>query len=221
MNWEHSVIFEAAPKHCISDSFVAIPFLPWDSCPWSSELNSSIPVHFSSLIPKMSRFILTIYCLTTSSLLWFVDLRLQVPMQCCCWQHWILLSSPDISITECHFCFGPATSFFLRLLVVLLSSSPVAYWGMLLTWGTHLLVSYLFVLLYSSRGSQSKYTGVVCHSLVQWIMFCQDIWEHCYLSSKNIKHVSIYVKRCHYLSLKRQTEVSGCSFYFFSKYCFG
>ena len=84
-------------------------------------------------------------------------------MQCCCLQHWILLSSPDISITECHFCFGPATSFFLRLLVVLLSSSPVAYWGMLLTWGTHLLVSYLFVLLYSSRGSQSQYTGVSGH----------------------------------------------------------
>ena len=30
-----------------------------------SELNSSIPVHFSSLIPKMSMFTLAISCLTT------------------------------------------------------------------------------------------------------------------------------------------------------------
>ena len=28
--------------------------------------------------------------------------------------------------------------------------------------------------LYSSRGSHSKYTGVVCHSLLQWVMFCQN-----------------------------------------------
>ena len=40
--------------------------------------------------------------------------------------------------------------------------------------GTHLLVSYLFGLLYSSGGSHGKYTGVVCHSLLQWIMFCQN-----------------------------------------------
>ena len=31
-----------------------------------SELNSPIPVHFSSLIPKMSRFTLAIFCLITS-----------------------------------------------------------------------------------------------------------------------------------------------------------
>ena len=36
---------------------------------------------------------------------------------------------------------------------------------------THLLVSYLFGLLCGSHG---KYTGVVCHSLLQWIMFCQN-----------------------------------------------
>ena len=38
--------------------------------------------------------------------------------------------------------------------------------------GTHLLVSYLFGLLYSSWGSHGKYTGVVCHSLLQWITVC-------------------------------------------------
>ena len=47
----------------------------WDSCPqwwiqWSSELNSPIPVHFSSLISNMSMFPLAISCLTTSNLPW-------------------------------------------------------------------------------------------------------------------------------------------------------
>ena len=31
-----------------------------------------------------------------------------------------------------------------------------------------------FVLLYSSWGSHGKYTLVVCHSLLQWITFCQN-----------------------------------------------
>ena len=35
-----------------------------------------------------------------------------------------VLTPPDTSTTECHFCFGPVPSFFLELL---LHSSPVAY----------------------------------------------------------------------------------------------
>ena len=35
-------------------------------------------------------------------------------------------------------------------------------------------VSYLFGLLYSSWHSHSKYPGVVCRSLLQWITFCQN-----------------------------------------------
>ena len=46
--------------------------------------------------------------------------------------------------------------------------------GYLQTWGTHLLVSYIFGLLYSSLGSNGKYAWVVCHSLLQCIMFCQN-----------------------------------------------
>ena len=76
----------------------------------------------------MSMFILTTSCLTTSSLPWFMDLTFQVSMQYCSLHDQILLSSPDISTTEHHFCFGPAASFFLGLLVVILCSSPVAYW---------------------------------------------------------------------------------------------
>ena len=57
-----------------------------------------------------------------------MDQTFQVPMQCCSLQHWTLLSPPDTSTTDHHFCFGPAASFFLELLVIALHSSPGAYW---------------------------------------------------------------------------------------------
>ena len=47
-----------------------------------------ISLHFSSLIPKMPVFILTISSLTTSNLPWFMDLTFQVPMHYCSLQHW-------------------------------------------------------------------------------------------------------------------------------------
>ena len=76
MNRDHSVIFEIAPKYCILDPFVDYEgysisskgFLPTVVDMWSSELNSPIPVHVSSLIPKMSMFTFAISCLTTSNL---------------------------------------------------------------------------------------------------------------------------------------------------------
>ena len=63
-NRDHSVVFEIAFNYCISDSFVdhdgysisSKVFLPTIVDIRSSELNSPIPVHFSSLIPKMSMF---------------------------------------------------------------------------------------------------------------------------------------------------------------------
>ena len=94
-------------------------------------------------------------------------------MQYCSLQHRILFSSPGISTTEGHFCFGSDPSFFLSVLVVVLLSSPVAN----LTpsdLGDSSSASYLFVFLYSSWGSHGKYPGVVCHSLLQWITFCQN-----------------------------------------------
>ena len=35
-------------------------------------------------------------------------------------------------------------------------------------------MSYLFTFLYCSWGSWGKNTGVVCHSLLQWTMFCHN-----------------------------------------------
>ena len=89
MNRDHSAIFEIASKYCILDSFVdydsysisSQAVLPTVVDIMSSELNSPIPVHFSSLIPKMSMFPLAISCLTSSRLPWFMDLTFQVPMQ--------------------------------------------------------------------------------------------------------------------------------------------
>jgi len=98
-------------------------FLPTVKILWSSELNSPIPVHFSSLIPKMLMFTLAISCLTTSSLPWFMDLTLQISMQYCSLQHWTLLSPPDTSTTGHCFHFGSASSFLLELFFPCFSSS--------------------------------------------------------------------------------------------------
>ena len=54
----------------------------------------------------MMMFFLTISCLTTSNLPWFMDLTFHILMQYTSLQHWILLSSPDTSTNECRFRFG-------------------------------------------------------------------------------------------------------------------
>ena len=91
-----------------------------------TELNSPIPVHLNSLIPRMSKFTLVISCLTTSNLPWFMDLTFQVPMQYCSLQYQTLLLSPVTSTAGCCFCFGAIYSFFLELF---LQWSPAAYWA--------------------------------------------------------------------------------------------
>ena len=88
-------------------------------------VNSPIPVHPSSLIPRMWTLTLAISCLTTSNLPW-LDLTFHICMQYCSLQHQILLPSPVKSTTGCYFCFGFIYSFFLE---IYLHSSPVAYWS--------------------------------------------------------------------------------------------
>ena len=78
-----SVVCEIASKYCISDSLVDCDgysisskgFLPTIVDIMVIYLNSPIPVHFSSLIPRMSTFTLAISCLTTSNLPWFKHSR--------------------------------------------------------------------------------------------------------------------------------------------------
>ena len=73
----------------------------------------------------MSMFTLSISCLTTSNLPWFMDLTFQVPMQYCSLQHQTLPLSPVTSTTGCCFCFGSISSFFLEFFILspLISSS--------------------------------------------------------------------------------------------------
>ena len=91
-------------------------------------------------------------------------------MQYCSLQHQTLLPSPVTSTTGWWCCFVSILSFFLELF---LHWSPVAYWEPT-NLGVHLSVSYLFAFSYCSWGSQGKNTEVVCHSLLQWIVFCQN-----------------------------------------------
>ena len=83
----------------------------------------SILVH---LLPKMLMFTLAISCLTTSNLLWFMDLTFQVPMQNCSLQHRTLFPSPVTSTAGRCFHLGSIPSFFLELF---LHWSPLAYWA--------------------------------------------------------------------------------------------
>ena len=112
-------------------------------------------------------FTLAISCLTTSSLPWFMDLTLQVPMQYCSLQHRTLLSPPVASTTGHLFHFGSASSFLLELF---LHSSPVAYWTPPDLGGSSFIVI-SFCLSYYSWGSQGKNVEVACHSFLQWTMF--------------------------------------------------
>ena len=91
-------------------------------------------------------------------------------MQYCSLQHWTLSPLPLTSTTGYCSCFGSVPSFFLELF---LHCSPGSYWH-LLTWGVHLSVSYIFAFSYCSWDSQGKHDEMVCHSLLQWIRFCQN-----------------------------------------------
>ena len=103
------------------------PFHLRDSCPHSCpfELNSPFPVHFSSLISKMSMF--------THHLLFdhFQFILIHGPNIPGSYAI-LLFTALDFTSITSHihnwalFCFGSVSSFFLELF---LHSSPVAYWA--------------------------------------------------------------------------------------------
>ena len=84
-------------------------------------------------------------------------------MQYCSLQHRTLLSPPDISTTECRFLFGPATSFFLELLVIALCYSPVAYFG--------------HILAYSDLEDSSSGIISFCLFILSMGFFKQEYWS--------------------------------------------
>ena len=113
---------------------------------------------------------LSISCLTTSNLPWFMDLTFQVPIQYCFLQHRTLLPSPVTSTTGFYFCFGSFSSFFLELF---LHWSPLAFWAPT-DLGSSSFSFLTFCLFILFMGSQGKNSEVVCHSLLQWTTFCQN-----------------------------------------------
>ena len=120
----------------------------------------------------MSMFTFAISSLTPSNLPWSMGVTFQVPMRYCFFIASDFIFTMDTSTIECHFCYGPVTSFFLELLAPL---SPVAYWtlcnpGRVGGGGG----SCLFAFSYWYWGSWGKNTGVGFHFLPQWTTFCQS-----------------------------------------------
>ena len=91
-------------------------------------------------------------------------------MQYCSLQHKTLLLSLVTPTTGCCFCFGSIYSFFMTLF---LHWSPVACWAPTDLGSSSFSVLSFFSFSYCLWGSQGKNTEVVCHSLLQWITFCQ------------------------------------------------
>ena len=117
-------------------------------------------------------FHLANFCLTTCNLPWFMDLTFQVPLKYCSLQHHTLFLSPVTSTTECCFCFGSISSFFLELF---LHWSPVAYWAPIELGSSSLSVlSFCLIILFMgiSRQGSVQFSSVVplCPTLCDpWI----------------------------------------------------
>ena len=116
----------------------------------------------------MSIFTLSISCLTTSNLPWFMDLTLQVPMQYYSSQHQTLLLSSVTSKTECCFHFGSASSFFPELF---LHFSLVAYWAPInLGSSSFRVISFCLFILFMGFSREVYWSGLPFLSPVDHIL---------------------------------------------------
>jgi len=115
-----------------------------------------------------------------------MGLTFKVLMQYFSLQHQTLLSPPGIFTTEHHLHFGPGFSIFWELF---LCFSPVAYWILTNLGGSSSsVISFSLFILF--MGSWDKNIGVVCHSLLQWTIFCQNSthWLVCWVSQHGMTH---------------------------------
>ena len=118
----------------------------------------------------MLMFMLAISCLTKFNLPWFMDLTLDL-------YEMLFFTASDFTFTTRHIhnwaSFLPwSTLFILSRTISLLCPSNIldTYQpGGLIFW-CHIFLLFHIV----SQSSRSKNTGVVCHSLLQWTMFCQN-----------------------------------------------
>ena len=119
----------------------------------------------------MSMFTLTISCLTTSNLPWFMDLIFQVPMQYSSLQDQTLLPSHFSSITSttgCCFCFVCVSSFFLE---VFLHWSPVTYWAPTnLGSSSFSVLSFCLFILFIGFSRKEYRSGLLFSSPVDWAL---------------------------------------------------
>ena len=116
----------------------------------------------------MLMFTLTISCLITSNLPWFMDLTFQVPMQYCSLQHRTLLPSPVTSTTGCCFCFDSVSSSFLELF---LHWAPVVYWAPTdLGSSSFSVLSFWLFILFMGFSRQEYWNGLPFPSPVDHIL---------------------------------------------------
>ena len=114
-------------------------------------------------------YTLAISCFTTSNLPWFMDLTFQVPKQ-------YFFYNIDFTSNTHH--IHNLVLFLLWLCLFILSGiiSPL-FRSISGTYkpGEFIFQCYnFFAFSYCSWGSQGKNTEVVCHSLLQWTMLCQN-----------------------------------------------
>ena len=89
------------------------------------------------------------------------DLAFQVPIRHFSLQYQTLLSLPDTSTTAHHFHFGPDTSFFLKLLVIALHFSPVAYWTLFdLAGSSSSVTPFCLFILFMGFSQQEYWSGL-------------------------------------------------------------
>ena len=179
-NRDYSVIFEIAPKYYISDSFVSY---------------EGYSTYSREFLPTIVDIMVIWIKFTHSSPFYFTD-SLNVNIHSChlLFDHFQFTLSPGPSIPGFYTMFFFTASDFMSI------TSHIQNWALFLLWlhlfilsgvispffssstlGTyrpgelvHLSVSYLFACSYCLWVSQGKNTEVVCHSLLQWITFCQN-----------------------------------------------
>ena len=130
-------------------------------------VNTPIPVHFSSLIPKCG-------CSLLPSPVWPFQFAMiygpNIPSSyaICSLHHWTLPPSRVTSTTGCCFCFGSISSFFLELYLHL---SPAAYWEPISLGGSSFSVlSFCLFILFVGCSKQEYWSDLPFPSPVDHIL---------------------------------------------------
>ena len=184
----------------------------------------AIPVCFSSLVPKVSLFTLSIFCLTMFSLSWFMDLTFHIFRQYCSLHHQTLLSPPDTSTAEHHFRCGPTTSFFLELLVSAPYSSPVAYWTPSNLGGLSFgVISFCLFILFMGFSRQEYWGGLpfyppVDHILLELFSMTHSSWVA--LHGVACGFIKLHKPLCHYNAVNGTLKLDDNDFLLWSCRCY-